>query len=379
MKAKIALPRYSRRPGPTGKARLPHPGWFILLLCMLAVRPALAHWIDLSSADVQMDGARLVVHLTFPTSLVPFADDAHQGVLSQAEVVKHADELKKAISPHLEFSNESDTAAVLQSIEYDANPVVPDGQMGPMGTHSTVTLEYQFSQPPTELKVHYSLFTDSPTAHAILAVRHGQERQVLLFTPQSTHKTVGGHSIFSQVASFVGMGVEHILTGYDHILFIITLLMAGGSLKYLIQVVSSFTVAHSITLTLAALNIVSLPPRVVECCIALSIAYVALENIYKKNVTDKRWIVTFFFGLVHGLGFASILGEFKLTGSQLAVSLVSFNVGVEVGQVIIIVLASVALARLRQFSWEPRMRTWVSAGVTGIACFWFIQRAFLGG
>jgi hydrogenase/urease accessory protein HupE len=146
--------------------------------------------------------------------------------------------------------------------------------------------------------------------------------------------------------SMLKLGVEHILTGADHLVFLFGLILVGGRVRSIALAVTAFTVAHSITLALAALSIFAPSPRLVEPAIALSIAYVGVENFF---VTDarRRWRITFPFGLIHGFGFASALREIALPRAQVPVALVSFNLGVELGQlgVLAIVLPLVLAAR----------------------------------
>lgn len=137
--------------------------------------------------------------------------------------------------------------------------------------------------------------------------------------------------------SFFKLGMLHILSGYDHLLFLIALLLRKQTLKQYIGIVTAFTVAHSITLSLSVLDIVNLPSLFVESVIALSIVYVALENIFRKKI-QNRWAITFAFGLIHGLGFADLLKEMALPKSHLAVALVSFNIGIEVIQLAIVLI-----------------------------------------
>ncbi|MFF2753543.1 HupE/UreJ family protein [Psychrobacillus sp. NPDC058041] len=150
-------------------------------------------------------------------------------------------------------------------------------------------------------------------------------------TPTPVHKSN------SSWFSFFKLGMLHILTGYDHLLFLIALLLRKQTLKQYIGIVTAFTVAHSITLSLSVLDIVNLPSLFVESVIALSIVYVALENIFRKKI-QHRWGITFAFGLIHGLGFADLLKEMALPKSHLAIALVSFNVGIEVIQLSIVLI-----------------------------------------
>ena len=138
---------------------------------------------------------------------------------------------------------------------------------------------------------------------------------------------------------FLALGVEHIATGYDHLLFLFGLLLVGGSLRAALKIITSFTVAHSITLALATLNLINIPPRIIEPLIAASIVFVGVQNLLTRNM-EKRWLLTFAFGLIHGCGFASALRDLGIgaNGSSIVVPLVSFNLGVELGQLTVAAL-----------------------------------------
>lgn len=173
---------------------------------------------------------------------------------------------------------------------------------------------------------------------------------------------------------FVGLGVEHIGTGYDHLAFLFGLLLVARSLREMLLVVTGFTVAHSITLSVAALGWFTLPPNLVEPAIAASIAYVGIENFWKPAGT-RRVAITFMLGLIHGFGFAGLLAELGLPQRALAVALVAFNGGVEVGQAVIVAVLLPILLWLRRFpAWEARGVPVLSAGVALAGVFWLVQR-----
>ena len=180
-------------------------------------------------------------------------------------------------------------------------------------------------------------------------------------------------------SSFFTLGIEHILTGYDHLLFLLALMLCGGGLWSLLKIITAFTVAHSITLALAALDLVVLPSALVESLIALSIAYVALENLLPRHAVSRRWAVSFAFGLVHGFGFSSVLREIGLPKENLLLSLVNFNLGVEVGQLTVVLLVVPILMRLKSKPWEPRLVATVSGVILAVGLALFVDRAFLGG
>ncbi|MFP2905577.1 HupE/UreJ family protein [Pyxidicoccus sp. 3LFB2] len=175
-------------------------------------------------------------------------------------------------------------------------------------------------------------------------------------------------------AGFVLMGVEHIVEGYDHLIFLLGLLLAGSSWRRLLVVVTSFTVAHSITLALATLSVVSLPSRWVESAIALSIIVVATLNLLGKK-GDKRWMLAFAFGLLHGFGFASALGELGLSRSELASALLGFNVGVELGQTTLVLLALPLLLLLRRTRFAFRVEVALCLASVGVGLYWLWLRA----
>jgi hypothetical protein len=177
--------------------------------------------------------------------------------------------------------------------------------------------------------------------------------------------------------SFVLHGIEHILIGWDHLLFLLVLLLGGGGWLALAKIVTAFTAAHSITLALAALDIVAIPSRLVEAVIALSIAYVAAENLILRRVPSRRWVVSFGFGLVHGFGFSSVLRELGLSTDGLLVSLLGFNLGVEAGQALVVAVVLPALAILRATRWEQRVVRSSSSAVLLVGVALFVERAFL--
>ena len=177
-------------------------------------------------------------------------------------------------------------------------------------------------------------------------------------------------------ASFFVLGIEHILTGYDHLLFLLVLILRGGGLVQLLKIVTAFTLAHSVTLGLAAFDVVTLPGTLVEAVIALSIAYVAAENLFPKYAISRRWTVSFLFGLVHGFGVSSVLKEIGLPRDNVLLSLLNFNLGVEAGQAAVVLLLVPILMHIRQRSWEPKLVVSLSAIVLVVGLVLFVERAF---
>jgi hydrogenase/urease accessory protein HupE len=186
------------------------------------------------------------------------------------------------------------------------------------------------------------------------------------------------------VGLYLGAGIEHILIGYDHIAFLIAIVLWATRLWPVVKLVTAFTIGHSITLSLAALDIVRIPSSIIEPAIAASIIYVAAENFFSHDV-QKRWRDTFAFGLVHGFGFASALQEFGIPRSALVPALASFNIGVEIGQIAIVAAVIPLLMAFDSLAGGPvrgshaRGRTPVavyalSAVIVMLGSYWFLAR-----
>jgi hydrogenase/urease accessory protein HupE len=229
-----------------------------------------------------------------------------------------------------------------------------------------------------------SMFPYDPQHQTFLNIYEGTAlTQAILDRGRTTFDYFAGtrQGALAVVQKFLPAGIHHILIGPDHLLFLIGLLLLGGTVRQLAVIVTSFTVAHSITLSLAALNIVSPPARIIEPAIALSIVYVGADNLLIRDGRDVRAWIAFAFGFIHGFGFASVLREMDLPARALGWSLFSFNVGVEIGQLLVVAFVATALAALRARS-EAAGRQLAFAGsivVMAAGAFWFIQRVFFPG
>lgn len=208
-----------------------------------------------------------------------------------------------------------------------------------------------------------------------------QLERVLPMDPQFRVKSSPGP--FEVIQTYTVLGVEHILLGFDHLCFVLALMLIVRSTKQLIWTVTAFTVAHSITLALAALEVIRIPRPPVEAAIALSIIFVANEIVQQRRgreglVSKRPWLVAFAFGLLHGLGFAGALAEIGLPINAIPLAVLFFNIGVEVGQLLFIVVV-VLVTRLvsKWASPRPEMRhaTIIAAyAIGGIASYWLIER-----
>lgn len=251
------------------------------------------------------------------------------------------------------------------------------------GFFAVTHVDYACKRTAADVTITYDLFFDLDAMHQGLARIElpGQpERQHVFRGAARTLSLSQPVTLADHIRDFVVLGMEHIFTGYDHIAFLFGLLLVAatfglrGGLRYTLGIVTAFTVAHSVTLIAAGLGIVRLPARVVEPAIALSIAYVAVENLVVKD-PKHRWLLTFGFGLVHGFGFASVLSEIGLPPSGVVPSLVSFNVGVELGQLCVVgAVAPLLLWLVPRLGWTARVRSVGSWTLLALSTLWFFER-----
>jgi hydrogenase/urease accessory protein HupE len=230
----------------------------------------------------------------------------------------------------------------------------------------------------------------SPDARQVVLIGKGKNAGQDLLDQTHTEIALASSvrpSLLQVIARFVVAGMQHIFIGYDHICFLIAIILWARRLWPVVKIVTAFTVAHSVTLSLASLEIVRIPSSITEPAIALTIVYVAAENFFSRDV-GKRWRITFAFGFIHGFGFASALQEFGLPRSALVPALASFNIGVEIGQIAIVslvmplllVLDRAVAGRLRPVA-PPRRPAQVvyaiSAIIVALGSYWFLERTVL--
>ncbi|MDQ3076128.1 MAG: HupE/UreJ family protein [bacterium] len=220
---------------------------------------------------------------------------------------------------------------------------------------------------PEEIKA----FADSQSPEFSKQFKDGQE--VLRVVKQQDT------SLLDNMFDFFKIGVGHILSGLDHILFVLSLLLVFLSWKEILNLTLTFTVAHSITLLLAGSGLLVLSPSIIEPIIALSIAYVALSSVFLKGNkffggNKGKMAAVFFFGLFHGLGFAGLLQEIDIPKDKLVSSLLVFNLGIEAGQLAIVLLATPIIYYAKNKTWYPRAIKVFAIAISFIALFWFIER-----
>jgi len=231
--------------------------------------------------------------------------------------------------------------------------------------------------PSGAYELRYGVFSDADAVvddhTAVTDYDLGGARGTFVFDAGHRELDVGEAGPLSSAGRFVALGVEHILLGIDHVLFLAVLLLGARGFGSVIRLATAFTVAHSLTLALASIGWVNVPGEIVEPLIALSIAYVAAENILGGESRHRLGVV-FGFGLLHGLGFASTLSFTDDVSGQLLASLVSFNVGIELGQALIVLALFPLLLLVRRARWSPAAHAGAAVVAAGFGLLWFIER-----
>ncbi len=351
------------------------PATLALLLCVASTARIIAHPAPFSYLDayVTPDGltGRLVVHdldLANDLTIEPPAQLANASFVEQ-----NAAAIAALLGPRLTFFK-------------DGRPV-PWTLVAARPVEGQDAVEVLWRAPASgatgKLTIGAHLFPYDPTHQTFINVYEGDMlmRQEVLSRNRTSVDFFTGtrQGLLAVFTTFTASGIHHIAIGPDHILFIIGLLLLGGSLTRLLAIVTAFTLGHSVTLALATLQIVDPPSRIIEPAIALSIVYVGADNLLTgAKGRDVRAWVALMFGLVHGFGFASVLRESGLPNRALGVSLFSFNLGVEIGQAIIVVIVATALSLVRRRDPVLAMRiaTVGSVAVMIAGAFWFIERVF---
>jgi hypothetical protein len=241
-----------------------------------------------------------------------------------------------------------------------------------------ITFRNPMLSAPEDVTLTFDFFEKLGEAHTVLGVFewNGHEDEVIFtrFEPDYLYDTGCITPLGQQIGQYFKLGVKHIFLGYDHIAFLLALLFVRRFAD-LLKIITAFTIAHTITLALAVLQVVRLAPQLVEIGIAITIMYVAAENLFTGQPA-YRWLLTFGFGLVHGFGFASVLRELGLPSGGLARSLLSFNLGVEAGQIVIVGALWPLLWWMNRQAWSSRSRLTASVVIFLFGAAWFCERTF---
>jgi len=360
---------------------------FLLLGCLLWTAPAYAHkpsdsYLNLKVIDNQIQGQWDIALRDLDYALGLDRND--DGALTWGEVNSQRSQVEAYALTRLNLKT-----CTLKPTDY-----LVDNHSD--GAYAVLKFAATCAQAPQTLDLTYRLFFDlDPQHRGLLQLTTAGQTRSAIFSPEQAQQQfmlVATPDLVGQGLTFIREGIWHIWSGFDHILFLLTLLLPAVLIRQgkqwvsvanlraaftnVLKIVTAFTVAHSLTLALATLGIVQLPSRFVESAIALSVLIAALNNIYPV-VQSRLWAVAFGFGLIHGFGFASVLKDLGLEKGSLLVSLLSFNVGVELGQLVIVIAFLPVAFLARTAKAYPKLGlVGGSAIIAGVATLWLVERVF---
>ena len=360
-------------------------GFFATLILLCSTSLMFAHDPGLSTATGRFRAGSLEISLALSikdaAQLAPLDANADGSVTTKEFEAGRTNFIAVIAEKFLVQADNTIVKPITALAWYEANADAYCTMVFPMQTVSNLTIQSK-------------LLDDLPPAHRqflTLEFGNGAPQLNRLFSRTENSLTIEMGKVTSSVAKtsdapkqsftgFLALGVEHILTGYDHLLFLFALLIVTSRFMPALKIITCFTIAHSITLAIATLNVVHIPSRIVEPLIAASIVYVGIENLFRGDDPKGRWLLTFAFGLIHGFGFASVLRELGVgsNGSGIAVPLVSFNLGVELGQIMVAAIALPVIWKLRTH--PVFVQRWVpacSALVALLGGYWFVTRVWM--
>ena len=367
----------------------------LLLVLACAATLAQAHKPSDSYLTLRADAGSAEVTVRWDIALrdldyVLQLDRDNNGALTWGEVRQRADEITAYATGHLQLGADAAPCRWRSTA-----PLMLDKHSD--GTYAVLSLVASCPALSEQLPVHYDLLFDVDPSHRGLVqwiAPGASASQALIFGTESARQALrfAAPSAWQTLRQYIVDGVWHIWIGYDHILFLLALLLPAVLLRRdnqwqgvdslrravteVLKVVTAFTLAHSITLSLAALGLISLPSRLVESAIAASVVVAALNNLRGK-AESRRWVMAFAFGLIHGFGFASVLADLGLPQQALVLALVGFNLGVELGQLAIVaVFLPLAFALRHTAFYRTGVLRVGSVLVALLAGYWLAQRLF---
>lgn len=338
-----------------------------------------AHPVPFSYIDVRVH--RTAIELTAVAHTFDLANDLKvqppERLLEQETLTTHAHAIAQLLRSRLNIDIDGE---VLRNLAWSAPEALSDRQS------IRNRASYELTRPIGRIGVATLMFPYDPQHKTFLNVYENGAvtAQAILDKDRTSFEYFAGtrQGVVAVLQKFVQAGMHHILIGPDHLLFLVGLLLLGGTMRQLLLVVTAFTIAHSITLSLAALGMVMPPANAIEPAIALSVIYVGADNLLvSAGGRDTRAWIAFAFGLIHGFGFANMLRDMDLPARALGWTLFAFNVGVEIGQLVFVVIVASVFAWIRSRS-ETAGRRLVLAGsiiVMLAGAFWFVQRVFFSG
>ena len=367
------------------------PALLTRLLCLgvLTISSAHAHIASNGFLTLDVQGTRIEGALELAirdAELAVGLDTNHDGQVTWGELRAHRADLELYLRSRLRIGS-GDSACREEFGSLEVNERTD-------GNYLWLSVTAHCPAPLTELSIDYALLRDvDPSHRGLLAVTAWGETQTgVLGSGAGLKRIVLQHPApWRAAGEYLATGVWHIWSGIDHLLFLLSLLLpavlrrqddrwealalAKPAFVNILKVVTAFTLAHSITLSLAAFDIVHLPSRLTESVIAASIIVAALNHLF-PHVTDSRWRIAFAFGLLHGFGFASVLADMGLPAGARALSLVSFNAGVELGQLAVVAaLMPLAYAIRATTFYRRTILQWGSSAIAALALVWLVQRA----
>jgi HupE / UreJ protein len=358
------------------------------LLLLLGSAAVQAHIASNGFLVAKVQGQQITGSLELAVRDVELAigvDANHDGKVTWGELRASQPQLRQYVGQHLAFLAQ-DAACTVNLGALQVNDRVD-------GSYAWLPLSARCPRAVTRLSIRYSLLADiDPSHRGLLTLSAGKVAQTGVLGGAATADfEVFAPSAWRTAVDYLQAGIWHIWSGIDHLLFLLSLLLpavlirrgrrwepvlaARPAVFSILKVVTAFTLAHSITLTLAALNVVRLPSRLTESVIAASIIVAALNNVFPV-VTDSRARIAFAFGLLHGFGFASVLADMGLPSGARLLSLLSFNLGIETGQLAVVLgVMPVVYALRASLVYRRAVLPWGSAAIAVIALVWLLQRA----
>jgi hypothetical protein len=357
------------------------------LLTLLLLRPeAGAHVADTSLLRVRIlpDKLQLEANVDLLTlNRVVKLDSDGDGLVTRAELLEAAPKLEEFFRQKLLLKLDGGAPSLGRPSppEWQApEDTAAEGDL--QSVHVNLAFERELPPGTRGFRLENAVFdTFGPAHNVIFAVVEGDATQQAVLTLETpgldydfaTQNQAGSAGEAGGTTSLFRLGVSHILEGYDHLLFLLTLLVAASGWRQMVGIITAFTAAHSVTVGLAVFGVARLPEKLVECTIAASIAWVAAENLFQGGGRN-RWRQTFAFGLIHGFGFAGALLELKLPREGLAWSLLLFNTGVEAGQLLVVAPLFPLLLLVRRTPWSGLVQKALSGAALAMALVWLSQR-----
>ena len=352
--------------------------WVIVL--SLHVSSAGAHLLPILSGTLNVIEQHVYVVLSLPASAFRGLDKGPDGAMDIDQYHRVEESLTAQIKQGLTIDGDGQAPELIQLMTHFS----PRDLKSPADQDAIVVmLEYRFAATPMIVLIKTNLFGDRATDEQLtIKAQKGEDVDTAVLTPlQDSYVFFQG--LGSTLFRFMGTGVEHILFGWDHLIFLSTLLVSGRGLRQLLILLTAFTIAHSVTFFLASSGLVRIYPDLVELAIAGTIILSSLKNILAISLPAAGFaLVVFSCGLIHGLGFASSMNTIGLVGPRMVATLLGFNLGVEIGQVLFVMLWIGGIRLLRQFTEEglhplyTNLPSWISLAA---GLFWFFERmpAFL--